>query len=149
MSDTRVRFPPPAPFRAASYGSDSTVELDKSKDLWYNWNMTTVYTEIEGLPVPPLDMDWEKHLALEAEYVQKVKEYAAKHGKGPFAGREVGFPVADGYARYVVLSLSPCKLIHLAVGDAWHFQYIERLTGKDIRKKIESADAVNRLFGRT
>lgn len=72
------------------------------------------------------------------EYVEEVKNWAKEKGKGKYSGEEVYFPHADGYARYVIISLKPLELLHLNVGDAWDLPHIERLTASDLIKKVES-----------
>ena len=80
------------------------------------------------------------------EYVEKIQEYARKLNPCPEAGEIVYFPVADGQAQYVVVSLKPVTLIHLDIGDAWDFQYANRLTASDIRKKIKAQKVIQELF---
>jgi len=64
----------------------------------------------------------------------------------PEAGEEIRFPVADGYACYVVVRLKPVELIHIDTGDGWHFQYANRLTASDIRKEIKKIKNIRKLF---
>lgn len=72
----------------------------------------------------------------EEKYLEDLKDWCKKNGSGKFSGKEVHFPVADGSAVYVVLSMKPCKLIHVPLGDAYSFPYIDRLTSTDIRNRI-------------
>lgn len=81
------------------------------------------------------------------EYVAKIVAYAKNNGSGDCAGKEIGFGVADGRARYIVFSLSPVKLIHVPTGDAYQFQYAHRLTAADIRKQIKQEAGLVKLFG--
>jgi hypothetical protein len=37
-------------------------------------------------------------------------------------------------------------LIHLPLWDAWEYQYVERLTKKDIVEKINQRKAMDKLF---
>jgi hypothetical protein len=83
------------------------------------------------------------------EYAQNIKDWAKENGDCPEAGKEIRFPVADGYARYVVYSLKPVKLIHLNVGDAWQYQYAHRLTAADIRKEVKKIKGGMKLFGQS
>ena len=78
--------------------------------------------------------------------IKDVKEFTKEHGSGLYAGKEVRFPVADGYARYMVLSLRPVELIHLDIEDGWNFQYVERLTAADIKEKLRSQKGLKKLF---
>jgi hypothetical protein len=79
-------------------------------------------------------------------FTQSVVKWAREHGEGSLRGEEVQFPVADGYARYIVLSTNPVKLIHLPLGDAWHFEYASRLLAKDIQELVRRRKAFNSLF---
>lgn len=99
-------------------------------------------------PQPEIDYttDFRAEMEKEEKWVEKIKEFAFKHGKGPNRGKEIHFPVADGYARYVVFTGS--VLIHLPVGDAWQFQYANRLTAKDVTQKVKQAKALAKLFSK-
>mgnify|MGYP001598554740 CR=1 FL=1 len=91
--------------------------------------------------------DVDAWLAQEAAYVRKIVAWAKANGRGPERGEEIRFPIGDGYACYVVLSLKPVQLIHLPVGDAWQYQYAHRLTAHDIRAKIAQGRFLTALFG--
>ena len=88
---------------------------------------------------PPAEMkapEWNWKENREAKYLKDLKAWCKKNGSGKDVGKEVQFPVADGAAVYVILSMKPCKLIHVPLGDAYNFPYIERLTPVDIRNRI-------------
>ena len=70
------------------------------------------------------------------DYVQKIKVWAKTKGHGPEAGKEIAFPVADGAARYIIFSLKPVQLIHIDIYDRYQFQYVHRLTAKDIKELL-------------
>ena len=108
--------------------------------------MLKVFSGVKGILVPEFQADFVEHMRLEQEYAKAVVDYCRIHGRGDLAGEVVNFPVADGYAQYVVHDTSPCTLVHLAVGDAWDFPYIERLTAKDVRHKVEQAKAFEELW---
>ena len=74
--------------------------------------------------------DFRKEFQKEEVWADKIKEWAKTHGKGRNKGKEVNFPYADGRARYVIFE--PNALIHLPIGDAWQYPYIERLRASDI-----------------
>jgi len=61
-------------------------------------------------------------------------------------GTIIKFPFADGYAEYMVISLKPVRLIHIPLGDAWEYPYIDRLTKKDIEAKISHQIGMSKLF---
>lgn len=80
--------------------------------------------------------EWQK---LESKYIADLKEHLQSLGyKDKYTGEVIRFPAADGYAQYMVASTKPVMLIHLELGDAWCFQYAERLTAKDIKDKIDN-----------
>lgn len=58
------------------------------------------------------------------------------------------FPVADGYAEYMVASMKPLELVHIPLGDAWQFEYAHRLTAKDVQDKIDQQKALEELFNK-
>ena len=88
--------------------------------------------------------DFREEIAKEELWVKKIKDYARKHGKGTNRGQEVDFPFADGQARYIVFTNT--ILIHLPVGDAWQYPYIERLRATDIAQKVKSQKAIRAIF---
>lgn len=108
--------------------------------------MAKIYGGVEGIAKPQMSEDFNDDLKAEEEYIKKIVEYAKKANLCPEAGKELDFPVADGYARYIVLSLKPVQLIHLDVGDAWQYHYVNRLTASDIRKEIKNRETLEELF---
>lgn len=64
------------------------------------------------------------------------------------SGETIRFPIADGHAEYMVLSTKPVMLIHLPIGDAWEFEYANRLTKSDIVKKIKQQKAISKFFNK-
>jgi len=48
----------------------------------------------------------------------------------------------------MVIALKPVMLIHLPLGDAWHYDYIERLTAKNILEKIQQQKSLAALFNK-
>jgi len=82
------------------------------------------------------------------KYVDRLKATFKKaYGSVcPEAGEEIQFPVGDGYARYIVARLKPVELVWVNVGDAWHYQYVHRLTAADIREELRSEKAMRKLF---
>ena len=94
--------------------------------------MAKVYSVVEGLKKPKISSDWKSYEKECREYIDEIIELAKSNASCPEAGEEIRFPVADGYARYIVFSIKPLELIHLDIGDGWHFQYANRLTAKDV-----------------
>lgn len=81
-------------------------------------------------------------------YEAKIIEFAKKHSTCSEAGEIISFPVADGHACYVVMSLKPVALIHLDISDGYQFQYAHRLTASDVREKIRQAKAMREIFSK-
>jgi hypothetical protein len=110
--------------------------------------MAKVYSTPKELPPPVVDYknyDPEKVQADEDAWLDKLKAYCLKHGNGAASGEEVTTGVADGCARYMVISEKPLQLFHLAVGDAYSGGAIwERgLRLSDVRNMVK----YNKLFG--
>lgn len=88
--------------------------------------------------------NWEEN---ENDYVQRLKAHIKKQGyTGKNVGEIIKFPVADGYAQYMVLQMKPLGLIHLQLGDAWDFQYAHLLTAKEVQQSIDRDKAMARFF---
>lgn len=68
--------------------------------------------------------DIEAELAAEKEYVNKIVEWCKRHSKSDLAGYIWRYPVADGYAQYVVYRTKPLELIWIETGDAWNINDI-------------------------
>ncbi len=90
--------------------------------------------------------DREAHVKAEETYLAELKAMLVKRKNGKNVGEVVQFPCADSYAQYMVASMRPLELVHLPLGDAWDYPYIERLTATDIQNKIDQQQALNKLF---
>jgi len=112
--------------------------------------MGTIYQPPVGIDPPEFisGEPYETYNKRCEEFVGRVKEFCKTTSRCPEAGQEVDFPVGDGCARYIIHSLKPVKLIHLAVGDNWHYEYIHRLTAADLRKHIRNEEGLMKLFSR-
>lgn len=110
--------------------------------------MGKVYRPPEGFNPPEIESNQDIQIYIKEcdEYVQRLMNWAKEKGNCPEAGKEIRFPVADGYARYIVFSMKPVKLIHIDVSDARQFQYANRLTAKDIRREIQKLEGLDTLF---
>lgn len=86
----------------------------------------------------------------EEAYKAAIKAWMLEEGyNGPHTGGIARFGVGDGYAQYMLADKGRGSfMIHLAIGDAWKFPFIERLTKADIVKNIEQQNAMTRLFAR-
>jgi hypothetical protein len=109
--------------------------------------MGKVYSPPAEIKFP--DFNWEDITAYEAankKFIENLKAFCINRNNAEHVGEVIQFPVADGYAQYMVAALSPVELIHLPLWDAWEYQYVERLTKKDIVEKINQRKAMEKLF---
>ncbi len=110
--------------------------------------MAKIFSCPSAIPVPKLNFATLKQYDTDCEkFKEDLKKFLNENGRnGKNVGEIVRFPVADGYAEYMVASMRPLELIHLPLWDAWDFQYANRLTAKDIQKKIDGDKAMAKLF---
>jgi hypothetical protein len=109
--------------------------------------MGKIYSPPAEIPVPVLD--WEDIDAYEKaneKFIEDLRAFCKKRNNAEHVGEVIQFPVADGYAQYMVAALSPVELIHLPLWDAWEFDYVSRLTKKDIVEKIEQRKAMDEFI---
>jgi len=115
--------------------------------------MATIYTVPKEIPFP--EFNWKevsKYKKDIEDHEARLKDWAIKRcedgGKSTEnVGEVIQFPVADGYAQYMVASIKPLQLIHLEYWDAYQFEYANRLTAKDVKDKVNQKKALNKLFG--
>ena len=112
--------------------------------------MGKIYSAPKEIKEPEMHVngkfDYDAYMKEIERYRGEVSAFCKKHGKGTYAGKIISFPVADGQACYVILSLKPVELIHLADGDAWDFQYAHRLTASDIKEEVRRDEAMAEFF---
>lgn len=108
--------------------------------------MAKVITAPKNIERPEYKGDWKAYQADEERFVEDVKQLAREKGNGQYKGEEVRFQCADGYARYVVFSVSPPILIHLETGDKWHAPIANYITAKGIKEEIERSKGLAALF---
>ena len=108
--------------------------------------MARIYSPPKEIPTPAFNPDtWQKD---DEAFEQKLRAYCLAYGSGECKGEVISFPVADGYARYMVFSLRPVALIHMPLGDSWQFQYANRLTAADIKEQVRKSKFLKELFSR-
>jgi len=110
--------------------------------------MAEIYGPPPEFTPPAFDLKYEEYAKECGKYVQSLKDWAKEKGNCPEAGKEIQFQVADGYARYIVFSLKPVRLIHIDTDDAYAFQYAHRLTAGDVRDEIKKLESLNAMFKR-
>ena len=112
--------------------------------------MAKTYAAPKGIKVPTIDWnnyDHEVHEQMEEKFFKDLKAYVLKRKKVKNVGEIIGFQVGDGYAKYMVASMKPLELIHMPLGDAWEFQYVQNLKAKDVQDLIDQAKKMAELFG--
>jgi hypothetical protein len=100
--------------------------------------------EVPGFDIKNID-GWEK---AENEWLEKLRKWCKKNGSGDLAGEVVREAAADGYAQYMVFKMRPLTLIHLPLGDAWHFRWAHKWNAADIRDKVKREKSISDLFSR-
>ena len=123
---------------------------DDGKDLW------SPQTEKE-IPVITFDQnghaDLNKYEQDNEKYIKELKDLLLKRFEESaytcsekYVGEIIRFPVADGYAEYMVASMNPLELVHLPLGDAWNFEYVHLLTIKEVTERLVSEKKMKELF---
>jgi hypothetical protein len=118
--------------------------------------MATIYAVPEGLSVPSMAdaivdgrYDYARATASEGQFLARLRAWLAEAGyEGEGVGEVLRFPIADGYACYMVARVSPPALIHLPLGDAWEIPapYARGLRARDVREEIRRQRAIATLF---
>lgn len=110
--------------------------------------MAKVFNPPSSIPQPEFDFkEFNNYLKGCDEYRAKLKAYVTERKKGQYIGEIITFNVADGYAEYMVASLSPVELIHIPLGDAWQSENAHLMTAKAIKEKIEQQKKLAKIFG--
>ena len=113
--------------------------------------MAKIYSAPKEIKLPEIDFSNfnRKEYDKETErYENELKAFLLENSNTKNVGEIISFPVADGSARYMVASMKPLQLIHLAIDDAWEFEYAHKLNAKDVQQKIDQRNAIEKMFGR-
>lgn len=109
-----------------------------------------VYSCPDECPAPTIDFanyDATEERRKEEEHKQKLTAWLKDAGyTGAFTGETVSFPVADGYAIYMLADGKPSCLIHLPYGDGWHYRDVEFLPKREILKRIQQQKQMASIF---
>ena len=114
--------------------------------------MATIYNAPKGLEAP--EFNWkevEKYRKDIEDNENRLKEWCINRCKqGGKSTENVGevikFPVADGYAEYMVACMKPLQLIHIGLDDAYQFEYAHLLKAKDVQEKLDQQKRLAELF---
>lgn len=109
----------------------------------------TIYAPPDSLKLPKLDFKQMNRYQSECDkYINDLKGILIKRKKGDKqVGEVIKFQVADGYALYMIASMKPLELVHIPIGDAYEFGYVDLLTHKEVNELIKKEKMLNRLFG--
>lgn len=95
------------------------------------------------------DFDPEAYDARCKQYRRDTEDYirGTLRGSGKYVGKVIRFPVADGYAQYMIWT--PTKWIHLDEVDGYDADpaLIRGMRSSDVIDRIESQDRLAVLFG--
>lgn len=109
--------------------------------------MAKIYSAPTNIKKPVMDFRNINGYKADIErYINELKEVLVNRKNGKNVGEIIRFPVADGYAEYMVASMRPLELVHLPLYDEWQFEYANRLTATDVEAKIQQQKNINKLF---
>lgn len=110
--------------------------------------MALIYSAPKEIKLPKLNFkDIPKYRKECEQYKTDLREYLLKRNDGKYVGETVHFPVADSYAEYMVASLKPLQLVHIPLWDGHDYEYVHRLTAKDVKEKIDGMKRIAKIFG--
>lgn len=102
------------------------------------------------VPEPKIDfsnINTEKWDRVYEDHAVRLREWLVKNGfDGEYTGEIVRFPVADGYAQYMLASGKSSFLIHLPYWDAWHYRDVKYLPKAEIINRIKQQKSISKLF---
>jgi hypothetical protein len=111
-----------------------------------------VYKAPDGVELPEIDwanFNHEEYEAANQKYLDDLKAKLQEMGyKGKNMGEVIKFPFADGYAMYMVASMNPLKLIHIALGDAWDYPNVDLMTPVRVQEMIDQQKALEEIFSK-
>jgi hypothetical protein len=115
--------------------------------------MGKIYAPPEEFKLPDISKyldDFKGYIKACESYTNKIKAWVKKNygSSCPEAGEVVSFPVADGAASYIIVTLKPVQLIHVDTYDGYQYPFINRLTASDIRKKYNQEKALRSIFSK-
>lgn len=115
--------------------------------------MVEIYDLPKGFEVPEMDFgnfNYKEHHAKKEKFLEDLKNFLKNYNPHEKeVGEIISWAVADGKAMYMVASLKPkVELVHLPLGDAWHYEDADLQTEARIRKKIAQGKALKEMFAK-
>lgn len=107
----------------------------------------TIYSVPDGIKVPEFDWnDLPKYNKECEEFNNALAKWLIKRHNGKNVGKIIRFPVADGYAEYMVAAMKPLELVHIPLFDGYAYADVDLMTAKRVQEKIDSDEALEKLF---
>lgn len=100
--------------------------------------MAKIFSAAPEIKLPKFDWNKsrEEREAEDQRYIDEMAAFIKSKGfQCKDCGKTVKFQYADGYARYMVITMAPLALMHIPLGDAWDLPRANKLTAKDIKAK--------------
>lgn len=102
-----------------------------------------IYSHPDHIKKPKINWeDFSAYQKEEDEFVEKLRKFCkedyAPNQDQNYIGELITFPVADSQAVYMVMSLSPLKLMHVPIGDAWEYRDADLYTTKRVKEVIDA-----------
>lgn len=110
-----------------------------------------VYSTPDYIQAPSLSIDnMDAYDAACEAYYQQTAEWARDNtnSTSDLVGQIIRFPVADGYAEYMVLDTRPLQLLHLETGDAYSASAVTMrgLRVADVKSMVERDRNLQAMF---
>lgn len=97
--------------------------------------------------------DWKNWQEHDEKYMKELKDFVLTNtkSKNGYIGETIRFPIADGYAIYMVANTKPLEVIHVPTGDAWQADPIllRGLRVSDVKERINMDKEIAKIFSRT
>ena len=110
--------------------------------------MLKVFTLPDGFEAPVFNWeDIEKYQKDCSEHTKRIKQWCLERNpEQECVGEVIRFPVADGYAEYIVAAIKPVQLIHLPYMDAYQSETAYLMTATAIKEKVKQNKALEKLI---
>lgn len=104
---------------------------------------------IEGFEQLPSE-GFSSYLDRSDQLLKDLEEKEAALPEGSYEGVILRFPVADGYAMYLVQKTRPLTLQHIPFGDAWQIPaaHLRGLSMEDVKQQAAHNKSRRKLFAR-
>ena len=111
--------------------------------------MAKIFQPPAIIPVPEFNWkDQAKYREDENTFLENLANYLKRRKKGDLIGRVIKFPVADGYAMYMVAGIKPVELVHLPLLDGYQCEFAELMTAAKVKEMVERDDRMKELFSK-